>query len=121
MKAKSGRSPDCSTWAGLVQVLAAVGGELHERVLVVEAVGAVGPAEGQRVAARPLPVGAPFAMSRLGNELVRAPGDPVERDRAGTPSNCADVGDVGDHVARLLELDAAVGATRASLKTRLLL
>ena len=108
MKAKSGRSPDSSTASGRSRSAALVG-ELDQRVLVVEPAAAVRPTDRQGVRSADA-LGAPLAMSRLGNELVRAPAMPSnEIDR--TPSKMP-TSVTSRSPARLLEGGAAVEGAR---------
>src|SRR3954452_14324792 len=84
MKAKSGRSPGCSTWTGLDQLRPPLEDSW------TRACSWLSPAEPSDqpsaiLSVAPAPVGSPFAISRLGKELVRAPAIPSnEIDR--TPS-----------------------------------
>src|SRR4051812_13233348 len=85
MNAKSGRSPLSSTGTGLVQLVPPFAESC------TRACSWLSPAEPSDqpsaiLSVAPAPVGAPLAISRLGNELVRAPAMPsneIER----TPSN----------------------------------
>src|SRR5947207_1440954 len=85
MKAKSGRSPDCSTLTGFVQ-LAPPFDESRTSACSWLSPSAPSDQPSASLFVAPAPVGAPLAISRLGKELVRAPAMPsneIER----TPSN----------------------------------
>ena len=82
-------------------------GELHQRVLVVQPVARRRTSRAPACRGAPAPVGAPFAISRLGNELVRAPAIPsneIDRTPSKMPTSVTFA-----MVRGLLEGDAAVG------------
>src|SRR6266496_2575261 len=113
MNAKSGRSPDCSTETGLVQVLP----WLEESC--TRACSWLRPAEPSdqpraSLSVAPAPVGAPLAISRLGNELVRAPAIPsneIERTPSKAPTS------VTLAIVRGFSNETPPSVERANLKT----
>src|ERR1700750_109619 len=75
MNAKSGRSPDCSTWVGAVPLCPPFE-ESCTRACSLFSPSRPSDHPSARVFGAPTPVGAPFAISRLGKELVREPAIP---------------------------------------------
>src|SRR3954454_10871655 len=113
MKAKSGRSGLCSTGTGFVQLVP----PLAESC--TRACSWFSPAEPSDHPSASLfvalaPVGVPFAISRLGNELVRAPAIPsneIERTPSKAPTS------VTLAIVRGLSKDTPPSVERAILKT----